>query len=83
MNAALDSPTGNIVASDGRVLHLLLWQSSENDIPALTDAHGNIVAPWEVELLRWPVSTEAALRRGGYLIERFPDPREPWCNCAD
>ncbi len=51
--------------------------------PVLVDAAGTVVDPWEMELLRWPAAAEAALRRGGYLVDRYPDPAELWCNCAD
>lgn len=78
------APSGGVAASDGRTVLYPNWRPSRaNGAPVLADAAGTEVAPWEVELLRWPASAEAALRRGGYLIDRYPDPVEPWCNCAD
>ncbi len=73
-----------IVASDGRVVQqLILRRPSGGGAPVLVDAAGIVVDPREMELLRWPTAAEAALRRGGYLVDRYPNPAEPWCNCAD
>lgn len=73
-----------ILAGDGRaVRQLVLRRLNGGGVPVLVDAAGTVVDPWEVELLRWPTAAEAALRRGGYLIDRYPDPAELWCNCAD
>jgi len=77
-------PTEDIIASDGRARRLLpLRRTLASDVPTLVDFDSNKIASWEVELLRWPASAEAALRRGGYLTDRYPDPAEPWCNCSD
>lgn len=79
----IESPDA-ILASDGRaVRRLFLRRPNEGGTPVLVDAAGTVVDPWEMELLRWPAAAEAALRRGGYLVDRYPDPAEPWCNCAD
>lgn len=73
-----------ILAGDGRtVRQLVLRRPNGGGAPVLVDAAGTVVDPWEVELLRWPTAAEVALRRGGYLIDRYPDPAELWCNCAD
>ncbi|MBK7543429.1 MAG: hypothetical protein IPP10_16990 [Candidatus Competibacteraceae bacterium] len=78
------APSDGVVASDGRRTLSLNWRPSRaNGTPVLASAAGTEVAPREVELPRWPASAEAALRRGGYLSDRYPDPLEPWCNCAD
>lgn len=72
-----------IVARDGALIRrLTLRQSTASGVPILVDAAGITVDPWAVELLRWPPTVEAELRRGGYLIDR-PGETEPWCNCAD
>lgn len=77
-------PPDAILASDGRaVRRLALRRPNGGGAPVLMDAAGTVVDPWEMELLRWPATAEAALRRGGYLLDRYPDPAEPWCNCAD
>lgn len=71
-----------IFASDGATIHGLRLGARPDGWPVLLDAAGVPVAPWEVELLRWPPEAESDLRRGGYLPGRPSDP-EPWCNCAD
>lgn len=76
--------TERVIASDGRARRSLrLKPAHANGAPVLVDDGGTPLAPWEVELLRWPVSAEKALRRGGYLTDRYPPIDEPWCNCAD
>ena len=72
-----------ILARDGAVLQrLTLRASAPNLAPVLVDAAGKVIAPWEMEVVRWPPEVEAALRRGGYL--RPPQPElDLWCNCAD
>ncbi len=70
-----------IVARDGRVLQCLSLQETGAK-PVLIDAAGQVIAPWAMEVLRWPSAAEPALRRGGYL--RFSQPElDLWCNCAD
>lgn len=77
-------PPDAILASDGRAARrLFLRRPNGSGTPVLVDAAGTVVDPWEMELLRWPAAAEAALRRGGYLVDRYPDPAELWCNCAD
>ncbi|HOW61612.1 MAG TPA: hypothetical protein P5326_01985 [Candidatus Contendobacter sp.] len=71
-----------IFASDGKTIHSLRLSVQADDSPVLLDAAGASLAPWEVELLRWPPEAEAALRRGGYLPVQ-PVDMELWCNCAD
>jgi hypothetical protein len=71
-----------IFASDGATIHCLVLHSLADGSPVLIDNAGARIAPWEVELLRWPPSDEAALRLGGYLPVCRPEP-EIWCNCAD
>lgn len=71
-----------IFASDGATIHGLRLGTRADGSPVLLDAAGVSLAPWEVELLRWPPEAEADLRRGGYLPGR-PIVTEPWCNCAD
>ena len=71
-----------IFASDGATILDLRLGARADGWPVLMDAAGIPVAPWEVELLRWPPEAETGLRRGGYLPGRLPEP-EPWCNCAD
>ncbi len=77
-----DTDFAAIFASDGATIHRLQLHTRADGLPVLIDNTGVRIAPWEVELLRWPPSDEAALRRGGYLpIRRFtPD---MWCNCVD
>ena len=70
-----------IFASDGSTIQRLWW-SAEDAPVALTNEAGVSIAPWEVELLRWPPEAEDWLKRSGYLPFRTPD-RELWCNCAD
>ena len=73
-----------ILAGDGHAIRqLVLRRPNGGGAPVLVDAAGTVVDPWEVELLCWPTAAETALRRGGYLIDRYPNPAEPWCNCAD
>lgn len=70
-----------IVARDGRQLRYLSLQET-GEQPVLTDTAGQVIAPWEIEVLCWPAAAEPALRRGGYL--RFSQPElDLWCNCAD
>lgn len=74
----------DIFASDGATIHrLALRWSKERGTPMLVDTAGTVVAPWEIELLRWPPAVEPELRRGGYLVDRGWPATEPWCNCAD
>ena len=70
-----------ILAGDGVTLHRLHLRMT-GAAPVLTDMTGKTIAPWEMEMLRWPPEVEPALRRGGYL--RPPQPElDLWCNCAD
>jgi hypothetical protein len=62
--------SADILARDGVTLHRLNLRT------------GKVVAPWEMELLRWPPAAEPALRRGGYLGAPQLE-TELWCNCAD
>lgn len=71
-----------IFASDGATIHSLRLGARADGSPVLLNAAGAPVAPWEVELLRWPPEAETGLRRGGYLPAR-PVDMELWCNCAD
>jgi len=76
-----DDDSTAIFASDGSTIQRLWW-SAEDAPLILTNEAGVSIAPWEVELLRWPIEAEDRLRRSGYLPFRTPD-RELWCNCAD
>jgi hypothetical protein len=70
-----------ILACDSAVLQRLTLRLTA-PAPVLVDAVGKTVAPWEMEVVRWPPEVEPALRRGGYL--RPPQPElDLWCNCAD
>ena len=62
--------------------YLFLHLEGPDGRPVLTDPAGTLFHPWEVELLRWPLTAEVGLRRGSYL-PRLPDPTELWCNCVD
>jgi hypothetical protein len=74
---------GVIFARVGHALHRLALRIPNGDgKPALVNATGARVNPWEVELLRWPPEAEIPLRRGGYLPIQ-PADTELWCNCAD
>lgn len=73
--------SADILARDGVTLHRLNLRMV-GSAPVLTDATGKVVAPWEIELLRWPSAAEPALRRGGYLGAPQLE-TELWCNCAD
>lgn len=78
-----DDDSTAIFASDGSTIQRLHWQVLTEDGPLiLTNEAGVSIAPWEVELLRWPSEAEARLKRRGYLPFRTPD-TELWCNCAD
>jgi len=76
-----DDDATAIFASDGSTIQRLWW-SAEDAPVTLTNEAGVSIAPWEVELLRWPPEAEDQLKRSGYLPFRTPD-RELWCNCAD
>lgn len=78
----VDTDFAAIFASDGSTTHRLRLRSLADGSSVLIDNTGAEIAPWEVELLRWPPSDEAALRRGGYLPICRIDP-DIWCNCAD
>lgn len=69
-----------MLASDGATIPGL--RARADGSPVLLDAASIPVAPWEVELVRWPLEVETELRRGGYLSFR-PTDTELWCNCAD
>lgn len=73
-----DDPSA-IFASDGATIQRLWLRDAP---PGLINAAGVPVAPWEVELLRWPPEAEDPLQRNGYLPLRPPE-TELWCNCAD
>ena len=78
-----DPDRDDIFACEGNTVHRLMLQiPSGGGKPALVNAAGAVVNPWEVELLRWSPEAETALRRGGYLPGR-PMDMELWCNCAD
>jgi len=80
-----DSHMGSdlVLASDGGTFQRLTPVSTVTGNGAvLVDAAGIPVNSWEVELQHWPPEAEPALRRGGYLLDQFPD-LELWCNCAD
>lgn len=79
--AAEDSAV--ILACDGAALQRLTLRMADVGLkPVLVDAAGKVIAPWEMEVVRWPPEMEPALRRGGYL--RPPQPElDLWCNCAD
>ena len=72
-----------ILARDGAALQRLTLRMADVGLkPVLVDAAGKTIAPWEMELVRWPPEVEPALRRAGYL--RPPQPElDLWCNCAD
>lgn len=76
-----DDDSTAIFASDGSTIQRLWWPAEDAPL-ILTNEAGVSIAPWEVELLRWPPEAEAALRRGGYLPIQ-PVDMELWCNCAD
>ncbi|MDG4594680.1 MAG: hypothetical protein P9F75_03135 [Candidatus Contendobacter sp.] len=87
----VDNPThdprptahGAIFARVGDGFHrLALRIPSGNGKPALVNATGAKLNPWDVELLYWPSEAETPLRRGGYLPLQ-PVDLELWCNCAD
>jgi hypothetical protein len=71
-----------IFASDGSTIQRLRLLCLDDAPPILIDEAGVRIAPWEINLLRWPREAEADLRRGGYLPVR-PSDMELWCNCAD
>jgi hypothetical protein len=71
-----------IFASDGTTIHGLRLGARADGSPVLLDTAGLPVAPWEVELVHWPLEAEPELQRGGYLPGR-PADMELWCNCAD
>jgi hypothetical protein len=78
-----DNDSTAIFASDGSTIQRLYWQWLAEDGPLiLTNEAGAPIAPWEVELLRWPSEAEAWLKHSGYLPLRVLD-MELWCNCAD
>ncbi len=78
-----DDDSTAIFASNGSTIQRLYGRLLAEDGPLiLTDEAGVSIAPWEVELLRWPPEVEARLKRSGYLSFRTPD-TELWCNCAD
>lgn len=78
----IDDRSPAIFASDGSTIQRLHLHTQADGSPILADDVGATVAPWEIELLRWPPEAEAALKRGGYLPVR---PHSPalWCNCID
>lgn len=71
-----------ILASDGAMTLGLRLGARADGSPVLLGAAGIPVAPWEVELVRWPLKVETELRRGGYLSFR-PTDMELWGNCTD
>jgi hypothetical protein len=78
-----DDDSTAIFASDGSTIQRLYGRLLTEDGPfILTNEAGASIAPWEVELLRWPPEDEAALKRSGYLSVQTHD-TELWCNCAD
>lgn len=78
-----DNDSTAIFASDGSTIQRLYWRLWAEDVPLiLTNEAGAPIAPWEVELLRWPPEAETRLKRSGYLPLRALD-TELWCNCAD
>ncbi|CDI02580.1 hypothetical protein BN873_330057 [Candidatus Competibacter denitrificans Run_A_D11] len=74
---------GVLVRCGYAVRPLILHWPAESATAVLVDAAGAVINPQTVTLMRWPVGAESALRRGGYQIAPYPDPAEPWCNCAD
>ncbi len=76
-----DDDSTAIFASDGSTIQRL-WLSAEDTPFILTNAAGVSIAPWEVELLRWPPDAEDRLKHRGYLPLRTLE-MELWCNCAD
>jgi len=78
-----DQSTAVWVRCGHTVRRVTLGWRAESDAAVLVDAAGTVIDPQTVELLRWPTGAEASLRRGGYQIGPYPDPAEPWCNCAD
>lgn len=75
---------GAILASVGGAIQRLILRPPNGDgAPTLASADDVLLDAWQVELLRWPAEAEPALRAGGYLLDRDPDPTELWCNCAD
>ena len=81
----MPTPTADptlIFASDGTTIRGLRLRARADGSFVLLDAAGAPVAPWEVELLRWPLEAEARLRHGGYLPGQ-PADMELWCNCVD
>ncbi|MCB1777425.1 MAG: hypothetical protein KDI50_08310 [Candidatus Competibacteraceae bacterium] len=71
-----------IFASDGSTIQRLRLLYLDDAPPVLIDEASARIAPWEINLLRWPPGAEADLHRGGYLPVR-PSDTELWCNCAD
>lgn len=71
-----------ILASDGATIPGLHLGARADGSPVLLGAASIPVAPWEVELVRWPLEVETELRCGGYLSFR-PTDTELWRNCAD
>lgn len=78
-----DQSTAVWVRYGDTIRPLTLGRQAQNDAAVLVDAAGTVIDPQTVVLLRWPTGAEASLRRGGYPIGPYPDPAEPWCNCAD
>ena len=77
-----DDDSAAIFASVGTTIQRLHLRIQADGSPILVDDTDSTVAPWEIELLRWPPEVEATLQRGGYLPAR-PHATELWCNCAD